>query len=369
MKTKIIALLVSSLLMSATAGAAEIYNKDGNKLDLYGFVDGLHYFSSDSSKNGDMSYMRFGFKGQTQINDNLTGFGRWEYQVQGNQTESSTSSNAWTRYAYAGLRFYGNNSFDYGRNTGILYDAESYTDMQPEFDGSSYSNDNFVFKRANGLATYRTTDFFGLVDGLKFAAQYQGENGGDSRNVLTQNGDGYGSSLSYDTDIGVSIAGAFFNSNRLDTQNNAAGIMGNGKKAEGYTGAIKYNANNLYLAAMYTQAYNAIKFGSTSSTAYGYANESESVELYAGYTFENGLVPFVAYNQTRGNDLGTDKKGNTYDAQDLVKFVDFGFTYNFNKNMQTYVDYKVNLLNDNTFTKNAKISTDNIAAVAIKYMW
>jgi outer membrane protein N len=41
------------LLAAGAAHAAEIYNKDGNKLDLYGKVDGLHYFSDDSSKDGD----------------------------------------------------------------------------------------------------------------------------------------------------------------------------------------------------------------------------------------------------------------------------------------------------------------------------
>lgn len=30
--------------------------------------------------------------------------------------------------------------------------------------------------RTNGVATYRNTDFFGMVDGLNFALQYQGKN-------------------------------------------------------------------------------------------------------------------------------------------------------------------------------------------------
>ena len=29
--------------------------------------------------------------------------------------------------------------------------------------------------RANGVATYRNNDFFGLVNGLNFALQYQGK--------------------------------------------------------------------------------------------------------------------------------------------------------------------------------------------------
>lgn len=46
MKVKVLSLLVPALLVAGAANAAEIYNKDGNKLDLYGKVDGLHYFSS-----------------------------------------------------------------------------------------------------------------------------------------------------------------------------------------------------------------------------------------------------------------------------------------------------------------------------------
>ncbi|MBZ6951032.1 phosphoporin PhoE, partial [Klebsiella grimontii] len=47
MKLKLLTVAVSTLLAAGTVQAAEVYNKDGNKLDLYGKVTGLHYFSSD----------------------------------------------------------------------------------------------------------------------------------------------------------------------------------------------------------------------------------------------------------------------------------------------------------------------------------
>lgn len=72
MKVKVLSLLVPALLVAGAANAAEIYNKDGNKLDLYGKVDGLHYFSDNDSKDGDKTYMRLGFKGETQVTDQLT---------------------------------------------------------------------------------------------------------------------------------------------------------------------------------------------------------------------------------------------------------------------------------------------------------
>ncbi len=40
MKMKALALLMPALFMAGAANAAEVYNKDGNKLDLYGKVVG-----------------------------------------------------------------------------------------------------------------------------------------------------------------------------------------------------------------------------------------------------------------------------------------------------------------------------------------
>ncbi len=90
MKLRVLSLMVPALLMVGNAGAAEIYNKDGNKLDLYGLVDGLHYFSDNNSVDGDQSYIRMGLRGETQINDQLTGYGTWECQVNVNTRKAKT---------------------------------------------------------------------------------------------------------------------------------------------------------------------------------------------------------------------------------------------------------------------------------------
>ncbi len=271
MKRKVLALVIPALLAAGAAHAAEIYNKDGNKLDLYGKVDGLHYFSDDSSKDGDQTYMRVGFKGETQINDQLTGYGQWEYNVQANTTEGE-GANSWTRLAFAGLKFGDYGSFDYGRNYGVLYDVEGWTDMLPEFGGDSYTYaDNFMTGRANGVATYRNTDFFGLVDGLNFALQYQGanenqvsheqegtNNGGD-RNVKNANGDGFGISSTYDLGMGVSFGAAYTTSDRTNGQVNYS--TAGGDKADAWTVGAKYDANNIYLATMYSETRNMTPYG------------------------------------------------------------------------------------------------------------
>ncbi len=376
MKVKVLSLLVPALLVAGAANAAEIYNKDGNKLDLFGKVDGLHYFSDDKSADGDQTYMRIGFKGETQVNDQITGYGQWEYQIQGNAPESE--NNSWTRVAFAGLKFGDAGSFDYGRNYGVVYDVTSWTDVLPEFGGDTYGSDNFMQQRGNGFATYRNADFFGLVDGLNFALQYQGKNGSPSgegadgiaytgvtnngREALRQNGDGVGGSVTYDIGEGFGLGAAVSSSKRTDEQNRAI-YLGNGDRAETYTGGLKYDANNLYLAAQYTQTYNATRVGGE-----GWANKAQNFEVVAQYQFDFGLRPSVAYLQSKGKNLGT-LNGRNYDDEDLLKYVDVGATYYFNKNMSTYVDYKINLLDDNSFTRDAGISTDDIVALGLVYQF
>lgn len=78
---------------------------------------------------------------------------------------------------------------------------------------------------------------------------------------MKQNGDGYGTSLTYDIYDGISAGFAYSNSKRLGDQNSKL-ALGRGDNAETYTGGLKYDANNIYLATQYTQTYNATRAGS-----------------------------------------------------------------------------------------------------------
>ena len=382
MKVKVLSLLVPALLVAGAANAAEIYNKDGNKLDLYGKIDGLHYFSDDTSEDGDQTYARFGIKGETQIASELTGYGQWEYNIQANTTEKE-GANSWTRLAFAGLKFADYGSLDYGRNYGVVYDIESWTDMLPEFGGDTYTQtDVYMTGRTNGVATYRNKGFFGQVDGLNFALQYQGNNenagsgegtnNGGKRKLARENGDGFGMSTSYDFDFGLSLGAAYSSSDRTNDQvsrgrgdsthvNSYAG----GETADAWTVGAKYDAYNVYLAAMYSETRNMTYYGSGDGFAGGIANKTQNFEATAQYQFDFGLRPAVSFLMSKGKDLNA-----TDGDKDLVKYADIGATYYFNKNMSTYVDYKINLLDeDDSFYTRNNISTDDVVALGLVYQF
>ncbi|EMV6154032.1 porin OmpF [Escherichia coli] len=356
MKRNILAVIVPALLVAGTANAAEIYNKDGNKVDLYGKAVGLHYFSKDNGVNsyggnGDKTYARLGFKGETQINSDLTGYGQWEYNFQGNKSEGADAQKGnKTRLAFAGLKFADAGSIDYGRNYGVVYDALGYTDMLPEFGGDTAYSDDFFVGRVGGVATYRNSNFFGLVDGLNFAVQYLGKN---ERAGIPErsNGDGVGGSISYEFE-GFGIVGAYGAADRTDAQE--AEFRGQGKKAEQWATGLKYDANNIYLAANYGETRNATPIEG------GFANKTQDVLLVAQYQFDFGLRPSIAYTKSKAKDV--EGIGDV----DLVNYFEVGATYYFNKNMSTYVDYIINQIDSDN---KLGVGSDDTVAVGIVYQF
>ena len=131
--------------------------------------------------------------------------------------------------------------------------------------------------------------------------------------------------------------------------------------------SLKYDANNIYLASMYSETRNMTPYGDSN----GVANKTQNFEVTAQYQFDFGLRPAISYLQSKGKDLGATKHDTAYQGdKDLVKYMDIGATYYFNKNMSTYVDYKINLLDGNdSFYANNGISTDNIVAMGLVYQF
>ncbi|EDL8063768.1 hypothetical protein CTA21_16585 [Salmonella enterica] len=337
MKSKVALLVLSALALGSTAHAAEIYNKNSNKLDLYGKVKGERDFTTTGDhNNADATYARLGFKGETQINSGLTGYGQFETQFNASEAEGSQPANK-TRLAFAGLNFGDAGSIDYGRNYGVVYDIGSYADNLTEFGGDSYQyTDNYMNGRANGLLTYRNNDFFGLVDGLALGLQFQGKNeAGDSRKAAKANGEGLGYSLQYTIpDSGVTLGAAYSNSRTADEA-----AYTTAKHAEAWTVGAKYDANSIYLATTYAETRNMTPidvYANGSKVGTVATDKSKAFEVMAGYTFDFGLQPTLGYVQTKTTDprlVG----GYT------TKYVQVGAAYYFNKNFSVDAAYKFNL--------------------------
>ncbi|MCI1034749.1 porin [Raoultella terrigena] len=359
MKSKIIILMAAVGCVSQVQ-AAELYNHDGNKLDIYGKVVARHYFSDNNSVDGDNTYVRLGLKGETIINDLLTGYGQWEYNFQANNSEGSDAqSGNKTRLAFAGLKFGQWGSLDYGRNYGVVYDVAAITDTPVIFDDETFSyTDNFLTGRGNGMLTYRNEGLFGLADGLSVALQYQGANNENTNNNTLRptsraNGEGYGISASYDFGYDISLLAAYASSRRTHAQNQLP--LGEGDNANIWATGAKYDDGHVYLAATYAEAHNLTLILSS-----GYANKSSNLELVAQYSFDSGFTTEIGYFRSKAKDLKI-----TGD-QDLLNYWDFSLEYSFNKNMSVYTDYKLNRIDsDNSLG----IASDDRLGLGLTYQF
>ncbi|WP_348666671.1 porin [Arsenophonus symbiont of Ornithomya chloropus] len=430
MKRNILAIVIP-VLLTGTVHAAEIYNKDGDTLDIYGKVDVHHLFSKNSSsEEGDDSRVHMGIKGETQISDKLSGFGRFEWDAKTNKSEDDNKNR--NLIAYAGLKFSDFGSLDYGRNYGVLHDTKAWTEVLPLYGGNAmYQVDSYMTSRNRNLLTYRSNDFFGLVDGLKFALQYHGKNTENNKSgvedPLKNNGDGFGISANYDIGWGVVLGGGYTKSNQgvyanelfnepqastvandtvandtvandtvandtvandtvatvandnvLNDKKNLPSKNNNVEKfstktdrsinhdVEGWNIGLKYDANNLYLAALYGETHNMTKFtGRDTLNATQKANTTENIEVVAQYFFDDiALKPSIAYVQSKGKDF---IDPNAAEKEDLTKYLSLGAFYYFNKHLTAVVDYKINLMHSNDFTKKYGINKDNVVGLGLVY--
>ncbi|MGM3185032.1 porin [Dickeya oryzae] len=371
MNRNILAVVIPALLAAGAANAAEVYNKDGNKLDLNGKIDGLHYFSKDTGNSGDKTYARLGFLGETKINSDLTGYGRLEYQFNAKYSEDTNGANGNTRYAYAGLKFANFGSLDYGRNRNVTYDGIAYTDVLPEWGGDSGYTNSFTGRSA-GVANYRNKNFFGLVDGLNFGLSYQSEHT-DSKDPRNNLGAGYAVSTSYTSPIGVGITGSYGHVNRATKKTGAAGTEsanydGRGTDAEVWATGLKYDANGIYVAATYGEyrnltyvSFSSFKTGNTYGDNQAF-DKTQVFEAVAQYAFDFGLKPSIGYVSAKAKDETAAITKSDY----IVKYISYGLTYSFNKNFSAYTEYDMNLLsNSNAY----KMATNDRVAVGVVYQF
>lgn len=371
-----LSMLTVSVLISNSIFAAEIYNKDGNKLNLNGKVEAV-YLSRDlddnykSFDNEDKTLARIGFNGVTQINSELTGYAKLEHEYIHDNSKQET------RYSYVGLNFGKYGSLDFGRNLGVVAMIRDITDKSARFGGNGFGGgtDVFMTGRSSGLATYSNNDFFGLADGLNIYIQYQAKKSASNGFSKSAHGDGVAFTSIYEhADSGLGFGITYSASDRLENQrqgkidSNGVASGTNGKKAEIWGTALMYDANQIYAAVTYAQSKNMILVHGSNE----FASSTRGIEAILAYNFEFGLTPTLHYNHLKGQDLKynalTYTNGqDSYDA-DINKYIGIGTKYRFSKNMDMAVGYKINLLDDDlAFTKGASLSSDDQFEARITY--
>ena len=350
MKKTALTMAISSVLLAGGAQAATVYDQNDTKLEIGGRAQGMYYGTDNKDSEGDQSYFRLHIAGETKIDNELTAFGFAEYNL-----PVSGSDNDELRYAFAGIKHDRFGAFSYGRQDGLFTKAvNNYTDVLPEWGGDGLGKDTEVFGtgRTNGLLKYAFT-----YEGLTLGAQFTGQNdpqNNDPSKWMQGSAEGYALGASYDLPMDLSFAGAYNQAGKTDDQKLNATFGGDSDAKLGAIG-VRYAANNWYAAATYSDGRDHYAIGD------GYAEKNRGYEAVVQYTVADKFVPSLAY-------VRSDVKDSSQNIDDTAnEYLSIGASYKFTPVFQTYVDYKVNLLDDSTFTKQYGINTDDVVAVAMRY--
>jgi len=365
---KSLAILIPILFATSTSvNAAEIFNKNGNKLELYGSINPNHNFSNKflSTKivpENDNTHAILGLSGEVKVTDKLSSYAKIEYKTDLFMPERLMDNQQpnTIRLGYAGLKYGNLGSIDYGRNYGVIHDAQSLVNHIPYISNNSVfsKDDNYMVSRNNSLLTYRNDNIFGLVNGASFALQYQDKI--TNRIENQSNSYGWGASLKYESESGLTAIGSCFTSEQPKSSQDKKSLKN--ISVDSYGLGFKYDADNVYIAAFYGAARHLTPYNFHSNR---FINTTENIEAIAEYSFDSGFHPSLSYLDSKGENVDSE---NTNEFG-LAKQINISTRYEFNKNISTYMNYKINLLKSNDFLTENKIPTDNIIGAGVVYQF
>lgn len=334
MKMAAIATAITTALVSGSALAAEVYSSDGTSLNIGGRAEFRGDFigkSSGEELKGSMdnnSRFRVNVGGNTQITNDLSGFGFYEAEQTVNSSGSNDPNTSFKqRYMYAGLSTnFGAVSF--GRQDTALVqlsqmsDIATYTGAQKEFinAGNEQINNNILY------AGMFADDALSLKANVVASSKEQDNSYGISGIYTLPMGLG----------IGLGYAGGDVCGTRGQPDNDTC-VSGTEGKSNQFTGGLSFATGPLYVAGTYTQ-------GDINDNL----NEDfKGWEIAGQYKFQQGFLAQAVYAKQEVKDNGTTTNKNDY--------VELTGKYYFNNSIHSYLSYKFNMLkaDSSTLSKDA----------------
>ncbi len=328
MQKKLLATVVASLV-AGQAMALEVVNDGTNKLTIGGRI-GIQTETKDGKTGADNDSARINFGFEHKLSETMTGFAKaeWGYKAQNEYTVGTDSKgNPITkeedlfsnRLGYVGLKHSQYGSVAAGKQWSVYYDISGWTDAYAIGGGEASGTYNGFTGDGGFSGTGRADDAFtyrGEFGGLKVGAQYQlrGSNyNEDTANIADTNGNakrkyGYQLAASYTLDMGLS-AGAAYNEASLEGSPSTGTAQDIKSKAA--VASIKYDMNDIYVAATYGQFRNHTSAhlgnsAATSNSNMGLDKKSEGIELYGRYklsqVLDGGISLQAGWNQLKVKD-------------------------------------------------------------------
>ena len=270
-------------VLAGSAQAATIYDKDGNSFAVGGRIQAnLNSVAfSESDKVDIEGYGRFNLDGKSKISDDLTAVAFAEWDI---ATESSQDGTFNTRFAYVGVESGTFGSLRAGRDYTSMYNVVGATDMFIDI-GSDATTFWSLGGRQEGQAIYKYT-----ADNFYFGGSYQTSSlDGVKGGFALSTGVNFDLCMPFAFNVGYDNY-EFAETSDFDSLYSVATSLSLGTFGEG-----------LYTAAMYQFTEAELKTAVADETASAPYGHGHSVEVVAGYGFENGLGLLAGYSSLRSD--------------------------------------------------------------------
>ncbi len=333
MNKTLIALAVSAAAVATGVNAAELYNQDGNTVNMGGRAEGRMLLQD--GKATDKTRIRLNFEGKAQINEGLYGVGFWEGEfttAEDGQTDADDASDLTTRLAYAGL---GGNFGEvaYGKTEGALGVITDFTDIMA-YHGNSAADKLSVADRTDNMIAYK-----GSFQNLNVKASYRFA---DANDDLSGDNDQDGYSLSAIAALG-------------NTGINLGAGYASQDEANEYMVGANWAYNDLYLAGLFTDGEKQIESSNDTVDYTGY-------EFAAAYTIDRTVFTTTYNNAETNSETSADN-------------IAIDASYYFKPNFRGYVSYNFNLISEGdtinkvaaTNTSASKSDSEDSIAVGLRY--
>ena len=342
MNKTLIALAVSAAAVATGANAAEIYNNDGNSIEMGGRAEAR--MSLKDGKAEDKTRVRLNFLGKAQISDNLYGLGFYEGEFttneQGAKTDVNGGNDALTnRLMYAGL----GGAFGevaYGKTEGALGVITDFTDIMA-YHGNSAAYKIAVADRTDNMLAYK-----GQFSDLSLKASYRFadiDDGKTTGSYEDNDANGYSLSAIYAIgETGIKLGAGYADSDEV--------VSSTLTDRSEYMLAASYEINDLYFAGAYVDGKDKTNSSKTDNTGYEFA---------AKYTLGQTVLS-TTYNKLEAKTSGTKSTAADNVAVDA--------TYYFKPNFRGYASYNFNLLKAGDNNGNVtKAQAEDEIALGLRY--
>ena len=299
--------ITSSAIIASPLYAASVYKTDTQEFNVGGRVEVRGNVTD--GEYSDASRVRLNVNGKNKLNEDLTVFGRYEFEMTENEDDNDANLN--TRHLYVGAETE-MGTLIYGHQANAVTYLTDFTDLAETFSG--YVNENTATSADRSKNTLR---YVYEADALTFqASATQNANNG---------ADGYGLMAAYKLSSDFELAAGMSSSKEM------YGVGDDTETSNSYLVAAKYTMGNIYLSAMGMT-------GDISSD--GIANSDfVAADAFASYTFGENQENVVnaSYSYYSADDI--DSLDTNFIGIEYARYMG---------NFALYGSYKLALNNDNS---------------------